>query len=106
MSYKYFFSSAYKNQYYVSQKTIDGEIHNQLMDKADWEKWINQHKDESKPIITIDIKYTQEEGFIHLTDIYKKITFKNLTEIAEPYADQQITYYRAVSDDYQISITR
>ncbi len=90
----------------MSEKIAKNEIDNKLMDAVDWQLWFKDHKAEANLMITVDAKFAEAEKCTHLVDVYNNITYQNLTEIAELYNDQPITYYRAVSDDYQISITR
>lgn len=106
MDAKYYFSSAYKNQFFFAQLVNDEEVECKLMDTLDWQNWFRQNSEKTKQMISIDQKFSQENNCQSLDELYNNINWENLKKISNLYADQPITYYRAVSDDYHVSISR
>lgn len=100
---QYFYSSAYKNQFYFSTIDGDGKVVSELRDAHCWNKWVADNQDKLSQMITVDEKFSYQGICPLISSFYKEILFEDLLEIACIYNKQEITYYRAITDDYQIS---
>lgn len=103
---KYFFSPAYKNQYYLAELMLDGSLEAKLINLPEWTEWYQINQNNYASMVTIDEKVSMNDGCNYLIDLYKDINYQELVLISKQYSGQSITYYRAVNDDYQISFSR
>ena len=100
---QYFYSSAYKNQFYFSYIDFNGKIVSELKDAISWSNWVANNQDKLGQVITVDEKFSFQGACPLITSFYKEICFEELLDITCVYNNQEIYYYRAISDDYQIS---
>ena len=100
---KFFCTSAYKNQYYFSQIDHSGNINNTLLDLHQWKIWLVESKKCYSELVVIGDQDIPGEDVCKLSDLYSLIQFEELNLISTKYNQQEIYYYRAITDDYQVS---